>query len=116
VSSQGLAPDASLRRYEAIAEHAELELEFAGRGEVERVAEMAARWEELVAGLPETPPPAAAPLIERARLMHERTQIDLIRLRDALLADLAATKQASRAASGYAGTLPGGLTHIDRSA
>ena len=116
MSSQGLAPDASLRRYEAIAEHAELELEFAGRGEVERVAEMAARWEELVAGLPETPPPAAAPLIERARLMHERTQIDLIRLRDALLADLAATKQASRAASGYAGTLPGGLTHIDRSA
>ncbi len=55
-------------------------------------------------------------MIERARLMHERTRIDLIRLRDALLAELAATKQASRAASGYAGTLPSGLKHINRSA
>ncbi len=116
MSPQSLTEDASLRPYEAIAEHAELELEFAGRGEVDRVAEMAAQWEQLVAGLPDTPPAAAAPMIERARLMHERTRIDLIRLRDALLADLAATRQASRAASGYAGTLPGGLTHIDRSA
>ena len=46
-------------------------------------------------------------MIERARLMHERARIDLIRLRDALLADLACHRRASRAASGYAGTPPG---------
>ncbi len=57
MSTQMPAQDISLRRYEAIAEHAELELELAGRGEVDGVAEMAARWEELVAGLPRPRPP-----------------------------------------------------------
>ena len=55
VRPQGPAADASLRPYEAIAEHAELELELAGRGEVDGVAELAGRWEQLVAGLPRDP-------------------------------------------------------------
>jgi hypothetical protein len=66
---------------------------------------MGTRWDELVGALPEQPPTAAAPLLERAKLMHERTRIELIRLRDAVLVDIATTKRARRAANGYAGQL-----------
>jgi hypothetical protein len=92
-------------RYEAIVAHAELELELAGRGELEQLMSLGERWEELVAGLPETPPPDAASLLVRAKLMHERTAIELIRLREGLMADFNVTTQAKRAAAGYGGQL-----------
>ena len=109
-------PAGSLRGYEAICEHAELELELAGKGEVEELAEMSLRWEQLIAGLPAEPPAAAAPLLERARMLHERTRIDLLRLRESLLADLTETRRAARAASGYAGVQPAGGPQLDLSA
>jgi hypothetical protein len=105
----------SLRLYEALHEHAELELELAGRGEVERLTELGARWEDLVRKLPATPPPAAAVLIENARLMHARTRIELERLRDAVLAEISTTKRSRRAANGYAGQLRQ-RPRLDRSA
>lgn len=105
----------ALGRYEAIHEHAELELELAGRGEIERLAALGARWDELVAGLPAQPPAAAATLLEQARLMHERTHIELIRLREALLSDLSTSTRARRAADGYAGQLRR-RPRLDRSA
>ncbi|HTU80448.1 MAG TPA: hypothetical protein VMF09_16995 [Solirubrobacteraceae bacterium] len=92
-----------LRAYEAIHQHAELELELAGRGEIELLSALGARWEELIAELPASPPPAAAPLLETAKLIHERTRVELLRLRDALLAELANARRARRAADGYAG-------------
>lgn len=95
-------PEATLAPYEAIMAHAELELELAGRGELEHLAELGASWEELVAGLPACPPVAAASLLVRAKLMHERTHIELIRLRERLLSDVSLTKRAQRAADGYA--------------
>lgn len=101
--------------YEAIHEHAELELELAGRGDIERLVEIGARWEHLIASLPARPPRAAAPLLERARLIHERTRIELVRLRDALLADLDTATRARRTADGYAGQLRRG-PRLDRSA
>ncbi len=105
----------SLAAYEAIYEHAELELELAGRGEMEPLARLGARWEQLVADLPPRPPAAAAPLLERAQLLHERTRIELLRLRDALLADLHTAARARRTANGYAGQLPA-RPRVDRSA
>jgi hypothetical protein len=105
----------SLAPYEAILEHAELELELAGRGELERLVEMAARWEELTHELPSAPPASAAPLLTRAQLVHERTRIELIRLREALLEDLATTGRAKRAAGGYGSQLRR-RPHLDRSA
>jgi len=114
VSSQPSAP--SLRGYEELCEHAELELELAGRGEVDALAEMSARWEELIASLPAQAPAEAAPLLERARMLHERTGIDLVRLRESLLADLTETRRAVRAASGYAGVQPAGGPQLDLSA
>ncbi|HSZ03983.1 MAG TPA: hypothetical protein VK778_02135 [Solirubrobacteraceae bacterium] len=104
-----------LRPYEAVGEHAELELELAGRGDVESLVALGARWDELVAELPATPPAAAAELLQRARLIHERTRIELIRLRDALLTDLSTATRARRAADGYAGQLRR-RPRLDRSA
>jgi hypothetical protein len=105
----------TLGRYEAIREHAELELELAGRGEIERLAALGARWEELIAGLPAQPPAAAAALLEQAQLMHERTRIELLRLREVLLSDLSTSTRARRAADGYAGQLRR-RPRLDRSA
>ena len=98
------AAEPSLGRYEAICEHAELELEA-----------MAARWEDLTGDLPPRPPAAAAPLLQRAQLIHERTRIELIRLREALLSDLATATRARRAGAGYAGQLRR-RPRVDRSA
>jgi hypothetical protein len=96
----------SLRPYEALYEHAELELELAGRGEIRRLAAMGERWRELTRELPGRPPAQAAPLLRQARLIHERTRIELFRLRESLLAEIGASARARRAADGYAGQLP----------
>jgi hypothetical protein len=108
-------PESLMRRYEAIHAQAALELELAGRGEIERLAELAQCWQKLTEDLPATPPIAAAALLRRARLIHERTRIELERLRSVLLDDLAATKRARRTAGGYAGQLPK-RPRLDRSA
>jgi hypothetical protein len=111
-------PDGSsvpLERYEAILRHAELELELAGKGDLERLQELGERWDALVAELPEPPPQPALGLLQRAALVHERTGIELLRLRDALLGELATSRRASRTAAGYAGQL-GPRPRLDRSA
>lgn len=104
-----------LVRYEAIHQHAELELELAGRGEVERLEELGARWVELTEGLPARAPAQALPLLERAKLIHERTRIELYRVRDRLVADLSTNTHAKRAAEGYGGR-PTRRPNLDRSA
>jgi hypothetical protein len=110
-----VADGASLGPYEALNEHAELELELAGRGEIERLTALRTRWEELIRELPERPVAAVAPLLERAQLIHRRTRIELLRLREALLEEIAKTAQARRAADGYAGQLRP-RARLDRSA
>jgi hypothetical protein len=98
-----VSPLAELAPYEAILAHAELELELAGSGALEELAALAERWEELVAGLPDRPPRAAAVVLERAWLIHERTRVELIRLRDSLLCEVSTATRAKRAARGYGG-------------
>ncbi len=117
MSARGLDRDGepSLRPYEAIHEHAERELELAGSGDIERLAALDARWQELIADLPARPPASATELLERARLVHERTRIELIRLREILLAEIATATRARRAADGYAGQLRG-RPRLNRSA
>jgi len=106
---------ASLLPYETLHEHAELELELVGRGEIERLGALGERWEQLTRDLPARPPAAAASLLRQARLIHERTRIELIRLRESLLAEIGASARARRAADGYAGQLPR-RSRLDRSA
>jgi hypothetical protein len=107
VSSAPFAGELSgaLGPYQALCAHVELELELAGRGEIDGLAAMGACWERLIGELPGQPPAAAAPLLERAKLIHERTRIELMRMRELVLADITATKRAQRAADGYAGQL-----------
>jgi hypothetical protein len=105
----------SLRPYEAIHQHAELELELVGRGEVERLGALGERWEQLTRDLPASPPAAAGSLLRQARLIHERTRIELIRLRESLLAEIGTNARARRAADGYAGQLTR-RPRLDRSA
>ena len=107
--------DGALAPYEAIHAHAELELEFAGRGDVDGLAALGESWKQLIDGLPPTPPPATRTLLERAQLIHERTRIELIRLREALLAELATATRARRTVDGYAGQAPR-APRLDRSA
>lgn len=104
----------ALRPYEAIHEHAELELELVGRGEVEHLAELAERWTQLTRDLPARPPADAAPLLRRARLINERARVELIRLRESLLAEIGTSARARRAVDGYAGQLPR-RSRLDRS-
>jgi hypothetical protein len=111
----GTGEQAALRPYEAIHEHAELELELVGRGEIERLGALGERWEQLTRDLPARPPMAAASLLRQAQLIHERTRIELIRLRESLLAEIGASARARRAADGYAGQLPR-RPRLDRSA
>jgi hypothetical protein len=117
VSSSELRADAQslLQRYEAIHAHAELELELAGRGEIGRLSELFQRWDELTESLPSQPPPAAAALLQRARMIHERTRIELERLRGVVLEEMSDIKRARRAAGGYAGQLTR-RPRLDRSA
>lgn len=105
----------SLAPYEAIHEHAELELELAGRGEVERLVALGGRWDELTRDLPPSPPVAAVPLLRQARLIHERTRIELIRLRESLLAEIGTSVRARRTAKGYSDQLSR-RPRLDRSA
>jgi len=104
MSSQGLA-DGALAPYEAIVEHAELELELAGAGDLDGLTALAARWEQLESELPTDPPAAAGPLLEQARLVHERARVELLRLEELVLSELDTAARARRTADGYAGQL-----------
>ncbi len=107
--------NAALAPYEALIAHAEHELELAGRGDVPALLALTESWDALVARLTQPPPTSARTLIERATLIHERTRIELIRLREGLQAELATTLRARRTAEGYSGALPA-RPRIDRSA
>jgi hypothetical protein len=110
-----LGVEDALRPYEAIRAHAELELELAGRGELAQLSELGARWDELIAGLPARPPIVAAELLQRAHLIHERTRIELSRLRDMLLTEITTATRSRRTANAYAGQLRR-RPRLDRSA
>ncbi len=105
----------ALRPYEAIRAHAELELELAGRGDLAQLSELGSRWDELIAGLPARPPAAAAELLQRSHLIHERTRVELSRLRDVLLAEIATATRSRRTANAYSGQLRR-RPRLDRSA
>ncbi|HEX5308098.1 MAG TPA: hypothetical protein VFW38_03365 [Solirubrobacteraceae bacterium] len=91
----------ALARYSAIERFAQLELELAGAATVEQVQAHQRGWDELTADLPATPPPAALPMLQRAGLLRERARIELLRRREAALAELADVAERSRLAGGY---------------
>jgi hypothetical protein len=108
--------EATLDPYAAILELSERELELAGMGRIDDLHALGEEWRALVAQLPAQPPEEARGLLERAALAHERTHVELLRLREAMLSDLNTTIRASRAASGYARGARRHGRRIDRSA
>ncbi|HEX4467614.1 MAG TPA: hypothetical protein VH025_10540 [Solirubrobacteraceae bacterium] len=101
--------------YAALLAHAERELELAGGGELEPLEALAPSWAALVAALPQQPPAAARPTLERALLVHERTRIELIRMQQRIVGEISAVGTARRAGDRY-GETPGRGRRVDRSA
>jgi hypothetical protein len=101
--------------YERLADSFELELELVGEGRLEELAQLTADREALISTLPATPPASARPALERAALMSERVMIEIIRRRDAIVAELGHVAQADRTARGYLPKRQRRL-HIDASA
>ena len=106
---------ASPAPYERLADTFELELELVGEGRLDEVALLVADRDALIASLPATPPASARPALERAALMSKRVMIEIVRRRDAVLADLGRVAQGDRTARGYAPKRARRL-HIDASA
>ena len=106
---------ASPAPYERLAETFERELELVGEGRFDEVVQLAADRDALIATLPATPPASARSALERAQLISKRVMIEIVRRRDAVVAELGRVAQADRTARGYAPKRPRRL-HIDASA
>ena len=88
--------------YEALARMIERELELLSTGDHEALAALKAEREALISSLPETPPASARPALQRAALMNKRVEIEILRIREALMLDAANVERVSRTARGYA--------------
>jgi hypothetical protein len=58
--------------YDALAEIAQRELDIISAGAMERLPELRAERDAVVAALPDTPPPAARPALERTAQLQSR--------------------------------------------
>lgn len=87
--------------YEALARTIERELELICADDPEQLAALKAEREELIAGLPATPPACARPALQRAALMNKRLEIEILRLREALVLESANVERVDRTARGY---------------
>lgn len=88
--------------YEALARSIERELELIGEGRLDELAVLHAERAALIGDLPEVPPMAARPALQRAALLNKRVEIEILRYREALLLDLANVELVARTARGYA--------------
>jgi hypothetical protein len=88
--------------YHQLAALIESELQLVAERRFDELLALKRRRAELQASLPATPPAAAGPELERAALLHKRVEIELIRVRESVLEELAGVRHAQRAADGYA--------------
>jgi hypothetical protein len=88
--------------YETLARSIERELELVGEGRFSEVAALQAERAALIATLPDVPPAAARPALQRAALMSKRVEIEILRCREALMVELAHLARVGRVARGYA--------------
>jgi hypothetical protein len=87
--------------YEALARMIERELELICTRDYDALEKLKAEREALIASLPATPPACARPALQRAALMNKRLEIEILRLREALLLDAANVERVGRTARGY---------------
>jgi hypothetical protein len=91
-----------MTRYDALAEIAERELDLVSAGAVERLPELRAERNALLASLPATPPPAARPALERAAALQARISALLEERLQDTSAELRRLSQGRTAMRGYA--------------
>jgi hypothetical protein len=87
--------------YETLARTIERELELICTGDDEQLAALEAEREALIAGLPAIPPACARPALQRAALMNKRLEIEILRVREALVLESANVELVDRTARGY---------------
>jgi hypothetical protein len=95
----------SVAPYEALAALIERELQLVSERSFDELQVLKEVRAELQDSLPPTPPEAARATLERCRQLTKRVEIELLRVREALLLELGRVRQAQRAADGYAPTL-----------
>ncbi len=87
--------------YEALARMIERELELIGTRDPDALAALKSERDALIATLPDTPPASARPALQRAALMNKRLEIEILRIREALVIEFANTERVSRTVRGY---------------
>ncbi|MGO9890606.1 MAG: hypothetical protein ACLP0L_22275 [Solirubrobacteraceae bacterium] len=87
--------------YESLARMIERELELICTRDQDALAVLRAERDALIASLPNTPPACARPALQRAALMNKRLEIEILRLREALVLEAANLQRVSRTARGY---------------
>jgi hypothetical protein len=88
--------------YDALADIAQRELDLVNAGDVERLPELHAARDAVVAALPDTPPPAARPALERAAQLQSRTSAILGERLQETGSELRRLSQGRTAMHGYA--------------
>jgi hypothetical protein len=91
--------------YEALARSLERELELIGDGALDELATLYAERTALLESLPAIPPADARPALQRAALMSQRVEIEILRRREALVLESANVERVGRTARGYAATV-----------
>lgn len=94
--------------YERLAALIEAELQLVGERRFDELQEVTRLRLELQGTLADAPPPQAREALERCALLHRRVEIELLRVRETLLLELAQVGRAQRAAAGYAPVRRGG--------
>jgi hypothetical protein len=104
----------TLVRYEELATLAERELELVRAGQLDELAALQHRRDELVAALPTYPPAEARPALERAARLRRDTTVALATSLRSVVEQLGHVGTGRRAASSYAPSVPGRT--VDQSA
>jgi hypothetical protein len=91
----------SAEPYETLASLIERELQLVSERSFDELQELKQVRTELQSSLPSLPPAAARPVLERCLQLQKRVEIELLRVREALLLELRQVQHSRRAAEGY---------------
>lgn len=88
--------------YDQLASLIERELQLVGERRFDELEGVSEARAALQRALPRRPPRGAREQLERCARLHKRVEIELLRVREMLLLELAQVGRAQRAAEGYA--------------
>jgi hypothetical protein len=94
--------DPQTEPYEQLADLIERELQLVAERRFDELERLEQLRSTLQNSLPAVPPVAARPALQRGLLLHKRLQIELLRVREAVLHELGHLRRAQRTAVGYA--------------